>query len=169
MPHSSGHRAGRLASTLAAVAVLAACAAPSGTPPIAQAATAPLSDVNLVQAPIPDVLAAAQKKPYAMPADASCPALARDVRALDEVLGADLDTPPTETNPSLIERGVDFANDEVVGGVRRAAESVVPYRRWVRKLTGAERYSRQVSAAIAAGTARRAFLKGAMQAKGCTA
>ena len=35
---------------------------------------------------------------------------------------------------------------------RREAEAVEPYRRWVRKLTGAERDSRQVSAAISAGT-----------------
>jgi hypothetical protein len=43
----------------------------------------------------------------------------------------------------------------------------VPFRGWVRKLSGAERYSRQVAAAIAAGAARRAFLKGLAQGKGC--
>jgi hypothetical protein len=39
----------------------------------------------------------------------------------------------------------------------------------VRKLSGAERYSREVAAAIAAGTIRRAFLKGMRQAAGCPA
>jgi hypothetical protein len=37
----------------------------------------------------------------------------------------------------------------------------------VRKLSGAERYSKQVAAAIAAGTVRRAFLKGMAQASAC--
>ena len=62
----------------------------------------------------------------------------------------------------MIERG---ANDDM----RSAAEGVIPFRGWVRKLSGAERYSRDVAAAIAAGTIRRAYLKGIAQAGGCTA
>lgn len=46
---------------------------------------------------------------------------------------------------------------------------MIPFRGWVRKLTGAERYSRKVSAAIAAGAIRRAYLKGLGQAAGCEA
>lgn len=131
----------------------------------AQAATTPLSDFNLVRADIPPVLAAAQKAPYGVPADRSCAALAADVQALDAVLGADLDTPSTAANPSLIDRGGDAA----VGAFRNAAEGVVPFRGWVRKLSGAEKYSREVAAAIAAGTIRRAYLKGLGVASGCTA
>ena len=33
-------------------------------------------------------------------------------------------------------------------------------RSWVRKLTGAEKYSREVEASITAGTIRRSYLKG---------
>jgi hypothetical protein len=87
------------------------------------------------------------------------------VHALDAALGADLDTPPTPSNPGLVERGGDVA----VGAVRSAAEGVVPFRGWIRKLTGAERYAKEVAAAIAAGTIRRAYLKGLGQAAGCTA
>jgi hypothetical protein len=110
---------------------------------VGQAATTPLSDLNIVRADIPAVLAAAQK-------------------ALDAALGPDLDTPATDANPSLIERS---AND----ALRRTAEGVIPFRGWVRKLTGAERYSREVAAAIAAGTIRRAYLKGLGAAAGCAA
>jgi hypothetical protein len=39
----------------------------------------------------------------------------------------------------------------------------------VRKLSGAERYERKVAAAIAAGSVRRAYLKGLGQAAGCAA
>src|SRR4051812_20931886 len=60
---------------------------------IGQAATTPLTDLNLVKAPIPPALAAAVKAPYGAPADRSCASLTADVHALDAALGADLDTP----------------------------------------------------------------------------
>lgn len=147
------------ALTLLVAAALSGCASKA---PVTEAAATPLSDLNVVRAEIPPVLQAAQKAPYAAPADRSCSALTADVQALDAVLGADLDTPSTEKNPSLIERG---ATDVLRG----AAEGVIPFRGWVRKLTGAERYSRDVAAAIAAGTVRRAYLKGLGTAGGCNA
>lgn len=166
---------------IAAGLLLAGCASPQGPGPtapaaspeagadakLAQAATAPLNDLNLVRAPIPPVLAAALKAPYGLPSDRACSALAAEVQALDAVLGADLDTPATSSNPSLIERGGNAAGDAVVGAVRNTAEGVIPFRGWVRKLSGAERYAREVAAAIAAGTVRRAYLKGLGQAAGC--
>lgn len=142
--------------------VLAGCAA-SDQNKAAATVTTPLSDLNLVNAPIPDTLAQAQKAPYQVPTDLSCPALASDVRALDAVLGADLDTPATDSNPSLVERG----SSAVAGAAQKAVEGAIPFRGWVRKLSGAERYSKQVAAAINAGTVRRAYLKGIAQARGC--
>jgi hypothetical protein len=149
----------RILSLLVALA-LAACA---GTEKSAKdAAVTPLSDLNVVRAEIPPVLAAAQKAPYALPADRGCAALGTEIQALDAALGADLDTTERGHNPSLIERGVGDA-------LKNTAEGVIPFRGWVRKLTGAERYSREVAAAIAAGTIRRAYLKGLGSAAGCTA
>jgi hypothetical protein len=127
---------------------------------VAQTMTTPLSDLNLVRAEIPPVLSNALKGPYAVPADRSCAALGQEIQALDAVLGADLDVPATPANPSLIERGAGAVGNAATGALRGAAEGVVPFRGWVRKLTGAERYSREVAAAIAAGTIRRAYLKG---------
>ncbi len=43
----------------------------------------------------------------------------------------------------------------------------MPFRGWIRRLSGAERHARDVAAAIAAGTARRAFLKGVGQGRIC--
>ena len=166
--------------------VLAACAAPEPSrepaatagasqsqskaeTQITQAASSPLSDLNLVNAEIPAVLVAAQKAPYAPPADRSCASLAAAVTALDAVLGADLDTRATTANPSLIERGVSAVGSAAIGAVRGSAERIVPYRSWVRRLSGAEQYSRDVAAAIAAGTIRRSFLKGLGHAGGCQA
>ena len=146
---------------LTAVA-LSACAS-NDQAKVAGAEATPVTDLNLVTAPIPETLARAQKAPYGAPADASCTGLVAEIRALDGDLGPDLDAPPSDSNPSLIERG----GSAVVGAVQKTAEGVVPFRGWVRKLTGAERYSKQVAAAIAAGTVRRAYLKGLSQAKGC--
>lgn len=155
------------------LATLAGCAAPPGEA-LGNAAVTPLNDLNLVRAPIPPVLQAAQARPYGFAAVAGapeaspdCAALATQVRALDEVLGADLDSPPSADKPSLLERGGAAAGDATVGAVRRTAEGVVPFRGWIRKLTGAERYSRQVAAAITAGSARRAWLKGYADARDC--
>jgi hypothetical protein len=147
---------------------------PSEPPPkaaadLAQAATTPLADLNLVTAPIPPALVDAQRAPYGEPADGTCAGLKTQIQALDAALGVDLDLPPTPTNPGLIERGAAFAGQAATNSVRSAAESVVPFRAWVRRLSGAERYSRDVAAAIAAGTVRRAYLKGLGQARGCTA
>lgn len=171
-------------SMLLPLLVLAACAtpdssrqsdasAPSAEPPnktatqVGQAVTTPFSDLNLVRAQIPPVLAAAQKGPYALPTERSCAALASEVQSLDAVLGPDLDTPATAANPGLVERGTGAVGDAAVGALRGAAEGVIPFRGWVRKLSGAERYSKDVAAAIAAGTIRRAYLKGLGQAAGC--
>ncbi|HET9822041.1 MAG TPA: hypothetical protein VFQ16_09480 [Burkholderiaceae bacterium] len=149
------------ALALLAAAALGGCAS-SASQQAGDAAATPLHDVNVVRAEIPPVLQAAARAPYAPPADASCAGLATAVQALDAALGADLDTPATAANPSLLERGAGEA-------LRSAAEGVIPFRGWVRKLSGAERYERRVEAAITAGGVRRAYLKGLGQAAGCAA
>jgi hypothetical protein len=158
------------AGTVAALLLAAGCTTPpTSQDEMARAVTTPLSDLNLVRAEIPPALKAAQQAPYALPADRSCAALGAEVRALDTVLGADLDRAAVGDDPGLVERGAGVVGEAAVGAVRGATESVVPFRRWVRKLTGAERYTREVNAAIAAGTIRRAYLKGLGQGAGCAA
>jgi hypothetical protein len=148
---------------------LSACASTSGSKGVTDAATTPLSDLNLVKAEIPPVLAEALKAPYRPPAAPGCEAIAAEVSQLEVVLGADLDVPPSPHRPSLIERGSSAAGEAAVGALRGAAEGVIPFRGWVRRLSGAERYSREVAAAIAAGAVRRSYLKGVGQARGCAA
>ncbi|MFZ2162003.1 MAG: hypothetical protein WAW02_07295 [Sideroxyarcus sp.] len=134
---------------------------------VVDATTTPLSDLNLVHAEIPVVLVEAQKAPYDVPRDYSCNTLESGIHDLDEVLGADLDAVATSNNPGLIERGSKVASTAAVGVLKRTAEGVVPFRGWVRKLSGAERYSNKVSAAITAGQSRRAFLKGLRASMEC--
>lgn len=165
-PFNLRHSA-RLMAPLLLVAALGGCATSQGDQAIVNAATTPLNDLNLVHAAIPEVLAAAQRNPYGLPASRECAALNTDIHALDEVLGADLDTPATDANPSLLERGGNAAGDAAVGALQRTTEGIIPFRGWIRKLSGAERHSRRVIAAITAGTVRRAFLKGLRVAQGC--
>ena len=169
------NRALSLVATALALS-LAGCASPDTARGAAKegvqlqkAAEAPLADLNLVQEKIPAVLEAAVKAPYALPSERNCPALANEVNVLDGALGADLDTPPTAADPGLIERGSNMVGDAANDALQGAAQSVIPFRGWVRKLDGAERHSKEVAAAIAAGSVRRAFLKGVGQTLGCAA
>ncbi len=150
------------------LAALAACSTTDQSRVTSTVAT-PLNDLNLVNAPIPEALAAAQRGPYALPAERDCQALASEIKALDDVLGPDLDAPPSEANRGLLERGTEATSGAAIGALQRTAEGVIPFRGWVRKLTGAERYSKRVAAAITAGGVRRAFLKGVRAAGNCTA
>lgn len=150
------------------LSALAACSTTDQARITSTAAT-PLSDLNLVNAPIPEILAAAQRGPYALPAAPDCPALDAEIKALDEALGPDLDAPPSEAHRGLLERGTEATSGAAIAALQRTAEGVIPFRGWVRKLTGAERYSKRVAAAITAGGVRRAFLKGVRAARTCAA
>ena len=44
----------------------------------------------------------------------------------------------------------------------------MPFRGWLRKLSGAERQERRVAAAVEAGEARRAYLRGWLAAQSCS-
>lgn len=134
---------------------------------ISEAATAPLVDLNLIRTKIPEVLNETQKNPYLPPADRSCSGLAAEILLLDDALGPDLDVQKPSSKPGLVDQGSVEAGDWAMGALKGAAEGLLPYRSWVRKLTGAERHSREVTAAVAAGIVRRAYLKGIGQILGC--
>lgn len=165
--------AAKPSAALICLLALVACSKPDAAPSLAKqisgAATTPLDDLNLLHGKIPPVLLAAQKAPYGPPADPTCAGLKAEIQQLDVALGADLDTPGHPEPHTLLEKGWGEAEGAAVGTVRSAAESLIPYRNWVRKLTGAERFSRRVTAAIGAGIVRRAYLKGLGQAQGCGA
>jgi hypothetical protein len=135
---------------------------------VTDAAMVPFNDLNLVHAEIPPVLISALKHPYGLPSDSSCEALNGEINELGSVLGPDLDAPDNDNHASLIERGIEKVKSSAVGSIRDTTENVIPFRGWVRKLSGAERYSKRVSAAIAAGSIRRAFLKGVLVSKDCS-
>jgi hypothetical protein len=129
---------------------------------ITGAAQAPLRDLNLLRTKIPEVLLQAMADPYERPSGKSCRQLAILIQPLNDALGADLDAPEPDTD-DLLGRG----KTTTFGAVAGAAQDVIPFRGWLRKLTGAERHDRYVQSAITAGAVRRAYLKGLGEAKGC--
>jgi hypothetical protein len=126
------------------------------------AAEAPLRDVNVLRTKIPEVLLYAMADPYSRPPPGwKCVDLITMVAPLDDALGDDLDTP--EQQKAMTEKGKSGAMGLAAG----AASDFIPFRSWVRKLSGAERHDALVQNAILAGAVRRAYLKGLGEAKGC--
>lgn len=122
----------------------------------ADVATTPLADLNLRKGEIPAILVAAQQEVYALRGIASCPQIARAIADLDAVLGEDIDLPQEgdrRTSPGRVAQSV-------VG-------SFIPFRGLIREVSGASNRERELQAAIMAGVARRSFLKGMGQARGC--
>jgi hypothetical protein len=133
------------------------------------AAQAPLRDLNVLRTKIPEVLLEAIADPYKRPAHnlrvgraAQCAQLVILIKPLNDALGADFDTPAKDED-DLLGRGRATA----LGAAASVASDAIPFRGWVRKLSGAERHDRLVQQAIAAGAARRAYLKGLGEARGC--
>ena len=126
------------------------------------AVAAPLRDVNVLRTKIPQVLLDAMADPYALPEPASCARITALLLPLNGALGADLDE-PAQDEDDLMVRGRGAA----LGVVAGAASGLIPFRGWVRKLSGAERHDSLVSAAINAGAVRRAYLKGLGESRNC--
>lgn len=131
------------------------------------AAAAPLEDLGLRRQAIPAALLQAQANPYDQRNLYQCSSIAIEVERLDEALGPDADEPPPPDGRLLSERASDVASRAALDAIREAATDFIPGRSWVRRLTGAERHSRQVQEAIQAGRLRRAFLKGLGMQRNC--
>lgn len=151
---------------IALLVALGACTTetPSG---VVGAATTPLSDLNLIRSKIPPVLLEAYEAPYEVPDDQSCEALAASIAELDEVLEPNGKEADAEKKESLVAKGGSKASEATVDALRNTVEGLVPFRGWVRKLSGAERYSKLVADSVVAGLIRRGFLRGIKVARKC--
>ena len=116
----------------------------------------PFSDLNLRKGEIPELLIRAQADPYGVAGLRKCGQLSAAIADLDAVLGDDIDL-PTDGKPKLS-----------AGRVAQAAVgSFIPFRGLIREISGANEQDRRLLLAVQAGFARRAFLKGFGQARGC--
>ena len=125
-------------------------------PSMGDAVATPASDLNLKKDTIPPLLLAAQERPYVLTGLKRCTDIAAAVGELDAVLGPDVDLP------------ADTKGRVTAGRVAQAAVgSFIPFRGLIREISGANEQQRKVQAAVQAGIARRAYLKGVGEARGC--
>lgn len=131
------------------------------------AATAPLEDLNLKQKSIPAVLQRAVADPYDMTGLNRCEPIAAEIGRLDAALGPDLDEAPPPDNRSKGKKVADAAYGVGVSGVRDTTRDVLPFRSWIRKLTGAAKHDKAIAKAIQSGGVRRGYLKGVGMRMNC--
>ncbi|MFZ6817835.1 hypothetical protein [Undibacterium sp. Ji22W] len=131
---------------------------------VGSAMTSPLSDLNIVRIDIPEVLINARKAPYLIIPGADCPWYEREIQSLNEVLGPDIDAAKIDENGNIVERELGNAT---INALKSFTEGFVPFRSWVRRLTGADSHTREVAAASIAGIVRRSYLKGIVSGKSC--
>lgn len=127
---------------------------------VGKAVTQPLRDVRIADKKIPPVLQLAASAPYSSVNTRSCAAIAGEVRKLNAALGTDVDAPGQP-------KGEGSALAAVAA--RTAVNTLIPGLGIVRVITGADKQQRRVEAAVYAGSARRAYLKGIGLARGCKA
>lgn len=127
------------------------------------AVSAPLRDANVLRTKVPPILLESIADPYARPPDpGGCKEIGEMLKPVEEALGPDLDAPAPDED-DLMQRGQTTA----MGAMATAAADVIPFRGWIRKLSGAERHDQLVQSAILAGAVRRAYLKGLGESLGC--
>lgn len=155
--------------TFASAAGLALAAAPAlGQTAVApenvkaeDVAMSPLTDLNVRKKNVPAVLEMAVAKPYDLSGIKSCKGLATAIMDLDAVLGDDIDVATGEkTDDEKMGNSAGAIAKSVIG-------SFVPFRGVIRELSGANAQERLWDRALYAGAARRAFLKGMGEQRGC--
>lgn len=122
--------------------------------------TQPIRDAGLMSVDIPDPLVRATIDPYALPDDASCAEVRSEIGALSGVLGSDLVADEVPGRPG-----------RQAGGGRRTSggELLIPFRTFVREVTGAAPAQRRFQAAVDLGYARRGFLRAVYRLRNCPA
>jgi hypothetical protein len=120
--------------------------------------TQPFNDFNLVRTEIPERLQRVVGATYSIPSPLDCNELATELAEFDQMLGPDIEMKPKVSSEPII--GMEAAERTARNAARGAASSWIPFRGFVRELSGAERHARALKEAVLAGMLRRAFLKG---------
>lgn len=132
---------------------------------VVEAARSPFRDVNLIRQEIPPVLNTLDY-PYSTATLApGCAAVAYEIAQLDAVLGPESFQPGPNRN--IWDRSGDFAEDQTLDALQNTAEDLIPFRSWVRLISGASRAERDALRAFANGQQRRTFLRGYGASLGC--
>lgn len=123
-------------------------------------ARTPVEDLNIDKDDVPDKLFIVQFDPYSLEGMDSCSALSAEINELTTLLGPDVDR----------DLSARYGADDAAVDVSRATLlSFIPFRGVIRELSGAAAKDRRIQWALWHGQARRSFLKGVGQSRGCTA
>jgi hypothetical protein len=131
---------------------------------VTDAAYIPLRDVNMMRPEIPLLLRNLQY-PYSTATLTDCTAVTRELAALDGVLGPESYQPGPNRN--IWDRSGDFVEEQVIDAAEDTASDLIPFRSWVRRLSGANRAEREALRAVANGQQRRTFVRGFGASLGC--
>jgi hypothetical protein len=123
---------------------------------VKEVASQPVRDVGIEKTKIPPLLVEVSDAPYGMGGAGTCRQIAASIADLTDVLG------PDYTGPQVAKK----QNIAKVGGAA-VVNSLIPFRGLVREVSGAGPAERRLQAAVAAGVARRGFLRGLQSARGC--
>jgi len=127
-----------------------------GNPNLVDAAKTPLSDLNIDKRDIPPTLTNAIAEPYTLAGLKGCKKLSSAITELDGILGPDIEMPQED-------------RDRLSSGriAKWVVAKFIPFRGLIREISGANDQEVQLRTAVQAGMARRAFLKGVGEARGC--
>jgi hypothetical protein len=131
------------------------------------AAATPIRDVGLVRPEIPPLLRTLGYPYSTASLAAGCPAVSYEIGQLDAVLGPESFQPGPSRN--IWDRGGDLVEQQTVDAFQDTAEDIIPFRSWVRRLSGASQAEREALRAFANGQQRRTFLRGYGASLGCPA
>ncbi|WP_323982119.1 hypothetical protein [Novosphingobium aureum] len=124
---------------------------------VVDVAKTPVTDLNLDKKEIPQVLIDATVQPYDMTGIGTCQQIRGKVLELAQYIGPDLDLPQEERD-----------RISALTVAKWFVTSFIPFRGLIREISGANDHEKKVQAAIQAGIARRAFLKGIGSTKKCS-
>lgn len=131
---------------------------------VSDAAYTPLRDVGLIRPEIPLILRNLQY-PYSTATLTDCTAVTREIGQLDSVLGPESYQPGPNRN--IWDRSGDFVEEQAIEAAQDTAQDLIPFRSWVRRISGASRAERDALRAVANGQQRRTFLRGYGASLGC--
>lgn len=131
---------------------------------VTDAAYIPLRDVNVIRPEIPLLLRNLQY-PYSTATLNGCDDIIREIGQLDAVLGPESYQPGPSRN--IWDRSGDFVEEQTIEAAQSTAEDLIPFRSWVRRISGASRAEREALRAVANGQQRRTFLRGYGASLGC--
>jgi hypothetical protein len=119
----------------------------------------PMKDIGLMRENPPEVLKDAQKAPYTLAGLNSCGDLRRAIGELDVVLGPDVD--------AVDDQGDALPTRLAEAGAKSIVNALIPFRGLVREASGAAEADRKFRMMVAAGMARRGYLKGVAETRKC--